>query len=76
MYVDMRGVLAARVLTFCGAPDVRRWLEQKKRSLLEETISEFDRGLVRRTFNPSVPEEKPVALKVAKSKRGRAGLGR
>ena len=52
-YIDMRGVVAARILSFCPAKEVQDWLAAKREMLLKRDISEFDRDLIRRTFNPS-----------------------
>jgi hypothetical protein len=45
-YFDMRSLLAARLLAFNGNRDVRSWLKTKKRDLLRNRISSFDKRLI------------------------------
>lgn len=45
-YVDMRSLLAARLLTLNQRTAVKKWLTQKKATLVKSKVSAFDRDLI------------------------------
>ncbi len=47
-YVDMRSVLAGRLLCLNSRKKVRTWIEQKRASIEKKEISEYDRKLLQR----------------------------
>jgi hypothetical protein len=49
-YVDMRGLLAARLLGLSNRPPVRAWLLNRKAFLSSKNISSYDRGILGRMF--------------------------
>ncbi len=49
-YMDMRSVMAARLLTLNANPRVRQWCSQKKSQLLKQALSRFDRAMINRLF--------------------------
>jgi hypothetical protein len=76
-YIDMRGVVAARILSFCPAKKVQQWLAAKRDVLLSRNISDFDRSLIRRTFNPTRPSALSVrGIKLVPKTRSRHSRSR
>ena len=49
-YVDMRSLLAARLLSLNGKKDPKQWLAQKKDSFAKSKISQFDQALIARSL--------------------------
>lgn len=47
-YLDMRGVIALRLLALSRAPRVRAWVKAKKAGLLKEPLSAFDKRMIQR----------------------------
>ena len=52
-FVDMRSLLAARILGLCSHASVKAWLAATKANLLAALISDFDRRLVTRLWPTS-----------------------
>lgn len=50
-YVDMRSVLAARLLTLNSKVPVRKWLSQKIESLSQADLSEYESGMLKRLLS-------------------------
>lgn len=50
-YIDMRSVLAARLLVLNRRAKVRDWLRSKKREFLGSSISPYDKGVVNPLLN-------------------------
>lgn len=49
-FVDMRALVAVRLLGLSTDTSVEQWLKNKRRDLLAAEISDFDRGLIRRLW--------------------------
>jgi hypothetical protein len=49
-FIDMRSLLAARLLALCPHPAVASWLATKKTNLLKADISDYDKNLIRRLW--------------------------
>ena len=49
-FIDMRSLLAARLLGLCPHPSVTTWLATKKNTLLKDDLSNFDKALIRRLW--------------------------
>jgi hypothetical protein len=47
-YLDMRGVIALRLLALSRAPRVRAWVKKKKAELLKQSLSAFDKRMIQR----------------------------
>ena len=49
-FIDMRSLLAARLLGLCSHPSVTSWLASKRTTLLADDLSDFDKKLIRRLW--------------------------
>ncbi|GAG25135.1 unnamed protein product, partial [marine sediment metagenome] len=47
-YIDMRSLLSARILSLNRKTAVQSWLTAEKKSLLNSTISQYDKDLIKR----------------------------
>ncbi len=48
LYVDMRSLLTVRLLKLSKAPNVKRWISDWQASVLAQTVSAYDRALLKR----------------------------
>ncbi len=45
-FVDMRSLLAVRLLALNSSPVVQTWIKERKDELLKESISDYDKALL------------------------------